>query len=56
MRVKIGDFLSRVILMIDGRPWKIIRHLFYATSSFVHYCIAICEFKLELQFGEDQFG
>ena len=25
------------------------------TSSFVHYFIAICEFKLELQFGNVQF-
>ena len=24
-------------------------HLSFATSNFVHYFIAICEFKLELQ-------
>ena len=33
-----------------------IGHLFYATSSFVHLVIAICEFKLELQSGNAQFG
>ena len=35
---------------------KTIGHLFYATSSFVHHFIAICEFKLELQSGNAQFG
>ena len=30
-------------------PRKTIRHLFYATSSFVHHFVAIGEFKLELQ-------
>ena len=49
-------FLSRVTLKFDGRPWKIIGHHFYATSSFVHYFIAIGEFKLELQSGNAQFG
>ena len=49
--VKIGDFLSRVTLIFNGWPWKIIGHLFYATSSFVHHFIAIREFKLELQSG-----
>ena len=28
---------------------KITGHLFYATSSFVHYFVAVCEFKLQLQ-------
>ena len=37
-------------------PWKIIRHLFYATSRFVHYIITIGEFKLQLQSGNAQFG
>ena len=32
--VKINDALSRVTLKCDGWPWKIIEHLFYATSSF----------------------
>ena len=38
-----------------GRPWnltddleKTIGHLFYATSSFLHHLVAICELKLEL--------
>ena len=30
---------------------KTIGHLFYATSSYVHDFIAICEFKLELHSG-----
>ena len=43
-------------LKFDGWPWKTIGHLFYATSSFVHHFKAICEFKLELQSGNAQFG
>ena len=31
-------------------------HLFYATSSFVHQFVAICKFKLELQYGNPQIG
>ena len=31
IRVKIGDFLSRVTLKFDGWPWKTIEHLFYTT-------------------------
>ena len=34
---------------------KIIEHLVYGTSSFVHHLIAIGEFKLELQSGNAQF-
>ena len=30
-------------LKFDGWPWKTIRHLFYATSSFVHHFKAISE-------------
>ena len=56
IRVKIGDFLSRVTLKFDGWPWKIIGHLFCATSSLVRHSIAIGEFKLELQSGNAQFG
>ena len=56
IRVKIGDFLSRVTLKSDGWPWKTIGHLFYATSSFVHHFTAIGGFKLELQSGNAQFG
>ena len=35
---------------------KIIGHLFYATSSFVHHFVAIGKFKLELQSGNAQSG
>ena len=38
-----------VTFKFDGWPWKTIEHLFYATSSFVHHSIAICEFKVELR-------
>ena len=55
IRVKIDVFLSRVTLKFDGWPWKIIGHLFYVTSSFVHHFVAIGEFKLELQSGNAQF-
>ena len=54
--VKIGDVLSRVTLKFDGWPWKTIGHLSFAVSSFVQHFIAICEFKLELPFGNAQFG
>ena len=56
IRVKIDDFFSRVTLKFDGWPSKTIGHLFYATSSFVQHFIAIGEFKLELQSGNDQSG
>ena len=49
-------FESHVTFKFDGWPWKIIGHLFYATSSFVHHFIAIGEFKLEIQSGNAQFG
>ena len=55
IEVEIGDYLSRVTLKFDWWPWKTIGHLFYATSSFVHHFIAICEFKLELQSGNTLF-
>ena len=35
---------------------KTIGHLFLATSSYMHHFIIICEFKLELQSGNGQFG
>ena len=35
--VKIGNFLSRVNLKLDGWPWKTIEHLVYTLSSFVHH-------------------
>ena len=56
IRVKIGNFLSCVTLKFDGWHWKTTGHLFYVASSFVHHFIAISEFKLELQSGNDQFG
>ena len=56
IRVEIGDMLSRVTLKFDGRPWKTIGLLHYATSSFVQHFVAIGEFKLRLQSGNAQFG
>ena len=44
-------FLSHVTLKFYRWPWKTIRHLFYASSSFVHHFISIIEFKLKLQSG-----
>ena len=44
-------FFVRVTSIFDEWPWKTIRHLFYATSSFVHRFTTIGEFKLELQSG-----
>ena len=49
-------FFSHVTLQFDVWPWKTIGHLFYATSSFVHHFVAICDLKLELQSGNAQFG
>ena len=54
--VQFDDFQSRVTLKFDVWPWKIIGHLFYATSSFVHHFKSISEFKLELQSRNAQFG
>ena len=55
IRVKIVNFLFRVTLKFDGWPWKTIGHLFYATSSFVHFT-TIGEFKLELQSRNAKFS
>ena len=55
IQVKIGDFLSCVILKLDGWPRKIIGHLFYTMSNFVHHFKSISEVKLELQSGNAQF-
>ena len=49
-------FLSCLTLKFDGGSWKTIRHLFYATSSFVHSFVAISPFKLELQCRNARFG
>ena len=43
IRVKIGNFLSRVNLNFDGWPWKTIGYLFCTTLSFLHHCKAIGE-------------
>ena len=56
IRVKIGNFLSRVTLKIVVWPWKTIGHFFYTTSSFVHHFKSIGEVKLELQPGNAQAG
>ena len=56
IRVKIGDFLSRVTLKFDGWPWKRIGHLFYITLSVVQHFKAIGIYKLELKSGNAQFG
>ena len=56
IRVKIGNFLSRMTLKFDGWPWKTTGHLFHATLSFVPHFKAIGEFNLELQSGDAQFG
>ena len=56
IQVKIDDFFSHVTLKCHGQPWKMIGHLFYATSSFVHHFEAFGEFKLELQSENAQFG
>ena len=42
-------------LKFDGWPRKIIGHLFYITSNFVHHLKSIGEFKLELLSGNTQF-
>ena len=41
----------RVTLKFDGWPWKTIRHIFCATSSFVRHFVAIRQLKMELQSG-----
>ena len=57
VQIKIGGvFLPRITLKLAGWPWKSIGDLFYAASSLVHHFIAISEFKLELQSGNNQFG
>ena len=50
---KIGDVVSHVTLKFDWWPWKTIGHLSFAVSSFVQHFIAIGEFKLELQPGNN---
>ena len=56
-----AQFGSKSVIFCLVWPWnlmddlKTIGHLFYFTSSIVHHCIAISEFKLELQSGNAQF-
>ena len=40
-------FLSHVTLQFDVRPWKIMGHIFYVTSSFVHHFVANDQYSLE---------
>ena len=42
-------------LKFDGWPRKILGHIFYTTSSFVHHIKSFGEFKLKLQSGNGQF-
>ena len=53
---RIMDFSARVTSKFNGWPRKIIGHLFYTTSSFVHHFKSISDFKLESQSGNAQFG
>ena len=41
-----GWFIFSANLNFDGWPWKKVGHFSYATSSAVHYSVAICEIKL----------
>ena len=52
---KLVSVLSCPTLKFDRWLLITIRHFFYATSSFVHHFIAICEFKLERLSGNAQF-
>ena len=54
--VKCYAFKSRVTLKFDGLPSKTIGHLFYATSTFMHYFVAIGEFELELESATPSLG
>ena len=45
-----------VTLKLAKWSWKIIGHLFYVASSFVHHLKAIGKLKLKSQSGNTQFG
>ena len=47
-------FFSRVTLTLVAA--KTIGHFCYATASFVHHIVTICEFKLQSQSGNAQIG
>ena len=49
-------FFSRVTLQFDIWPWQTIGLPFNVISSVVHHFVAIGDFKLELQSGNDQAG
>ena len=51
-----STIFSRATLKFGRWPWKTVGHLSYPTSSFVHYFVAIGEFKLELQSRNAQSG
>ena len=53
--IQIIDFSACVTMKFDGWPRKIIGHLFYITSSFVHHLKTLRELKLELLSGNAQF-
>ena len=55
LRVKIRDVFVPCDLEIWQMTLKNNRHLFCATSTFMHHFIAISVFKLELQSGNAQF-
>ena len=54
--VKISIFLSLMTLKFDRWPCKIIGLVFYAALSFVHYFIAVGQFKLKLNSVNAQIG
>ena len=49
-------FSARVTLKFDGWHRKILGHISYTKSSFVHHIKSFGEFKLKLQSGNAQFG
>ena len=52
----VNIFLFRATLKFDRWSWKITGNLFYATSSFLHRFVTICESKLELRFRNSRTG
>ena len=54
--VKIGNFQSVWPRNLIKKTWKIIGHIFCATSSFGHHFTIISLFKLKSQSGNAQFG
>ena len=58
-----AQFRSKLVIFCPTWPWKLtndlkknVGHLFYTRSSFVHHFKSIGEVKLELQYGNAQFG